>query len=194
MQFLNQSLGFFNKGCFEPIDRNFITESYQALKPIEEIQNKYNKHDNDSFLNELRDSMVALYLDYELINIQKHGLDAKKVQSNEFLEIKQVSFQSKTWSTTFNDTTKTTLAVGVWNNISNLLFIVYGNHPKIGLYLEQKVKECHNESRRSTQTIGISKLIKEFDFKMKPIDLKEQELINLFNLKFGHFSWENHLA
>ncbi|GAA9984718.1 hypothetical protein VN0998_01940 [Helicobacter pylori] len=194
MQFLNQSLGFFNKGHFEPIDRNFIAESYQALKPIEEIQNKYNKHDNDSFLNELRDSMVALYLDYELINIQKHGLDAKKVQSNEFLEIKQVSFQSKTWSTTFNDTTKTTLAVGVWNNISNLLFIVYGKHPKIGLYLEQKVKECHNESRRSTQTIGISKLIREFDFKMKPIDLKEQELINLFNLKFGHFSWENHLA
>ncbi len=29
---------------------------------------------------------------------------------------------------------------------------------------------------------------------MKPIDLKEQELINLFNLKLGHFSWENHLA
>ncbi|GAA9177309.1 hypothetical protein Taiwan44_04500 [Helicobacter pylori] len=38
MQFLNQSLGFFNKGHFEPIDRDFITESYQALKPIEEIQ------------------------------------------------------------------------------------------------------------------------------------------------------------
>lgn len=132
MQFLNQSLGFFNKGHFEPIDRNFITESYQALKPIEEIQNKYNKHDNDSFLNELRDSMVALYLDYELINIQKHGLDAKRSSSDEFLEIKQVSFQSQ--------------------------------------------------------------LIKEFDFKMKPIDLKEQELINLFNLKFGHFSWENYLA
>lgn len=29
---------------------------------------------------------------------------------------------------------------------------------------------------------------------MKPIDSKEQELINLFNLKFGYFSWENHLA
>lgn len=132
MQFLNQSLGFFNKGCFEPIDRNFITESYQALKPIEEIQNKYNKHDNDSFLNELRDSMVALYLDYDLINTQKHGLDAKRSSSDEFLEIKQVSFQSQ--------------------------------------------------------------LIKEFEFKMKPIDSKEQELINLFNFKFGHFSWENHLA
>ncbi len=64
----------------------------------------------------------------------------------------------------------------------------------MGLYLEQKVKEYHNESRRSTQTIGISKLIKEFGFKMKPIDLKEQELINLFNLKCGHFSWGNSLA
>lgn len=60
------------------------------------------------------------------------GLDAKRSSSDEFLEIKQVSFQSP--------------------------------------------------------------LIKEFEFKMKPIDLKEQELINLFNLKFGHFSWENHLA
>ncbi|WP_367711361.1 hypothetical protein [Helicobacter pylori] len=89
---------------------------------------------------------------------------------------------------------KTTLAVGVWNNISNLLFIVYEKHPEMGLYLEQKVKECRNESRRSTQTIGVSKLIKEFGFKIKPIDSKEQELINLFNLKFGHFSWENHLA
>ncbi|WP_033592387.1 hypothetical protein [Helicobacter pylori] len=60
------------------------------------------------------------------------GLDAKRSSSDEFLEIKQVSFQSQ--------------------------------------------------------------LIKEFDFKMKPIDLKEQELINLFNLKFGRFSWENCLA
>ncbi|GAA9599444.1 hypothetical protein UBN86_05880 [Helicobacter pylori] len=60
------------------------------------------------------------------------GLDAKRSSSDEFLEIKQVSFQSQ--------------------------------------------------------------LIKEFGFKMKPIDLKEQELINLFNLKFGHFSWENYLA
>ncbi|MCQ2687877.1 hypothetical protein JT130_02175 [Helicobacter pylori] len=76
--------------------------------------------------------MVALYLDYELINIQKHGLDAKRNSSDEFLEIKQVFFQSP--------------------------------------------------------------LIKEFKFKMKPIDSKEQELINLFNLKFGRFSWENYLA
>ncbi|GAA8480785.1 hypothetical protein KKKH37_07440 [Helicobacter pylori] len=60
------------------------------------------------------------------------GLDAKRSSSDEFLEIKQVSFQSP--------------------------------------------------------------LIKEFDFKMKPIDSKEQELINLFNLKFGRFSWENYLA
>ncbi len=50
----------------------------------------------------------------------------------------------------------------------------------MGLYLEQKVKERHNESRRSTQTIGISKLIKEFDFKMKPIDLKEQRAYQSF--------------
>ncbi|WQY70576.1 hypothetical protein E5L57_01310 [Helicobacter pylori] len=76
--------------------------------------------------------MVALYLDYDLINTQKHGLDAKRSSSDEFLEIKQVSFQSQ--------------------------------------------------------------LIKEFDFKIKPIDSKKQELINLFNLKFGHFSWENYLA
>ncbi|MCQ2679126.1 hypothetical protein JT068_01220 [Helicobacter pylori] len=60
------------------------------------------------------------------------GLDAKRNSSDEFLEIKQVFFQSP--------------------------------------------------------------LIKEFKFKMKPIDSKEQELINLFNLKFGRFSWENYLA
>nr|WP_033720624.1 hypothetical protein [Helicobacter pylori] len=60
------------------------------------------------------------------------GLNAKRSSNDEFLEIKQVSFQSQ--------------------------------------------------------------LIKEFGFKIKPIDSKKQELINLFNLKFGRFSWENYLA
>ncbi|MGL2332296.1 hypothetical protein ACOWK8_00895 [Helicobacter pylori] len=41
------------------------------------------------------------------------------------------------------------------------------------------------------QSLGF---FKEFEFKIKPIDSKEQELINLFNLKFGRFSWENYLA
>ncbi len=32
MQFLNQSLGFFNKGHFEPIDRNFIIRKLSGIK------------------------------------------------------------------------------------------------------------------------------------------------------------------
>lgn len=157
MNFLNQQLNIFEKGNFKEIDRDFITETTNAIIPIMNIQTKYNKKDNDSFFNELKDGMIAIYLGFDLINTEKHGLDAKKSDSNEFLEVKQVSFSSKSWSATFNDTTlekaeafkdvKTTLALGVWDGMADLLFIVYGKNPKIGDYLEQKVIECHQNKK-----------------------------------------------
>ncbi|OOC18597.1 hypothetical protein BV499_02120 [Helicobacter pylori] len=55
-------------------------------------------------------------------------------------------------------------------------------------------KSSNDEFLEIKQVSFQSQLIKKFDFKMKPIDLKKQELVNLFNLKFGRFSWENYLA
>ena len=198
MEFLNQKLEIFEKGKFERIDRNFITEAMQATQSIMEIQEKYNKKDNDSIFNELKDGVIGIYLGFELINIEKHGLDGKKDYIDEYLEVKQVSFHSKTWSATFNDTTidkanafkdiKTTLAVGVWDKISDLLFIVYGKSADIGYYLEEKVNECKKESRRSTQTIGIKQLVCNYGFKIKAIKDKNY-ITRLFRLKYPQKDW-----
>lgn len=199
MNWKNENLDIFNKGDFKPLDREFITESLNATIPIRNIQKKYNKLDNDTFFNEFKDGIVGAYLDYELINIEKHGLDAKKKYEKKWLEVKQVSFSSQSWSATFNDTTlekaeafkdiKTELAVGVWDGISELLFLVYGQHPNIGAYLEQKVIECRENSRRSTQTISVSKLVKEYGFKIKPINRNKGEISQLFRLKFCGQDW-----
>ncbi|WP_120944180.1 MULTISPECIES: hypothetical protein [Helicobacter] len=194
MSTVGSDSSLFDKGCFVPIDRSFVLQGYKALSKIADIQRQYNKLDNDSFLNELRDSMIALYLGYDCINTDKHGLDAKKAQGAEFLEIKQVSFSSQSWSATFNDTTlqkawvfkdhRTTLAVGVWESMAELLFIVYGRHKGIGEYLERKIVECKQAQRRSTQTISVLKLLKDYAFRIKPI-ADQQRCQNLLELKYG---------
>lgn len=198
MSWKNENLPIFNKGKFEPLNREFITESVKALSPIIDIQKKYNKWDNDTFFNELKDSIIGAYLDYGLINTEKHGLDAKKISEDKWLEVKQVSFSSKSWAATFNDTTlekaeafkdiKTELAVGVWDGISDILFLVYGKNFLIGEYLEKKIKN-RKSSSRSTQTISISSLVKKYNFKIKPINKSRQQVIQFFRMKFSGEDW-----
>ncbi len=73
-----------------------------------------------------------------LINIQKHGLDAKRSSSDEFLEIKQVSFQSKTWRAIFKlpHKQKSQISLVFGMNATNLEY----NIP-IHLYLAQEVRK-----------------------------------------------------
>lgn len=63
-----------------------------------------------------------------------------------------------------------------------------------GIFDLDDKRSSNDEFLEIKQVSFQSQLIKKFDFKMKPIDLKKQELVNLFNLKFGRFSWENYLA
>lgn len=200
MKFKNQNLDIFKKGSFEPINRQFIYEANLATRSIMEIQQRYQKLDNDSFFNELKDGMIGAYLGFELVNTHKHGLDAKKsICENIYLEVKQVSVSAETWAATFNDTTldkaeafmdeKTYLAVGVWAGISDLQFIVYGQHPAIGQYLYQKVLESKENRRRSTQTIGISKLVKDYGFKIYTPTKTSQQLASELALRFKKDWW-----
>lgn len=176
MGYKNEDLNIFNKGDYQPIDAEFLTESVIALEPLINIQTKYNKLDSDTFLNEIRDSFVARALDFDLINIEKHGFDAKSENSKRYLEVKQVSSSTKTWGGTFNDTNlekceafkdqKTYLAVAIWSGLADLEFIVYGQNYEIGEYLEERVRHVANTSTRSTQTIAVSKLLNDFGFKI----------------------------
>ncbi|QMT34210.1 hypothetical protein LNQ82_07195 [Conchiformibius steedae DSM 2580] len=197
--FENQELAIFNKGNFQPLNREFMTATHLALEPIVAIQKQYQKMDGDTFLNEFKDSVVAAHLDFDLVNIEKHGFDAKKsVENNIFLEIKQVSATSKTWQATFNDTNeekanafmdcKTFLAVGIWHGLSELQCIIYGQHPQIGEYLLKRVRAVQNSSTRSTQNIDVKKLVKDYGFRILPVR-DSDSVRQIFRLKFTGQDW-----
>jgi len=68
-------------------------------------------------------------------------------------------------------------AVGVWKGASDLQFIVYGQHKDLGEYLLQRVRAVANTSTRSTQNIGIEKMIKEYNFKVIAPPEKTKEFV-----------------
>lgn len=198
--FLDQDLAIFRRGSYQPIDRDFISEASQAILPLVTVQKKYGKLDNDSFFNELKDGMIGAYLGFDLVNTQKHGLDAKNSQTGCYLEVKQASFNTSSWGATFNDTTyekaqafkdrKMFLAVGVWAGISELLFIVHGQNPNIGDYLQSRVdffKE--GGSVRSTQSISVKRLVAEYGFLIYSPTKSRKELESIFRLKYKGADW-----
>ncbi|WP_338822373.1 hypothetical protein [Mycoplasmopsis felifaucium] len=188
------------KGNYKPINKNFLVEGHEVLEEVAKVQEKYNKSDTDTFINELRDSMAGHYLGYELVNTNKHGFDCKlSVNRDIFLEVKSASFSASTWSATFNDTTiekaqcfendKVYLCLAIWKNASNLLFVIYGKNPKIGQYLQEKVEKFLKGEGgvRSTQTISLSQLIFEYDFDIICINKSKEEVKSILQLKSKHF-------
>ena len=153
-------MNIFEKGDFQPISTNFRTEGILALQSLSDFQNKFEIYDTDTTINEIRDSIIANYLDFNLINKAKHGFDAKNSTENTFLEVKQCSVSSVRWGGTWNDTnrekakafsnSKLYTVVGVWQGASDLQFMVYGQHKKLGEYLLEKVINVENTSTRST--------------------------------------------
>ena len=172
---------------------------------VMELQEEYGKYDNDSFLNEMKDSMVGMYLGYDFVNTDKHGFDAKRknYEYDEWLEVKQVSFKSESWQATFNDTTiekaeafkdiKLNLAVGIWNKMMELMFIVYGKNYEIGEYLERMVIKCKEEQRRSTQTISVQSLIENYNFRIKPVNNSSKEVEELLKIRFKKYNWRDRI-
>jgi hypothetical protein len=190
------------KGDFKKIDEAFLTQSLNVFQDITKIQQKYNKLDTDTFINEVRDSMTAKYLKYTHINIAKHGLDARRQSKNsvlkfDYLEVKTASYDAESWQATFNDTTlekanlfkeqNIELALSVWRAASELLFIVYGENTGIGNFLEEKVKQFKKskETVRSTQSISISPLVLKYGFNVYSVNKTPDEIYNLFQIRSG---------
>ena len=61
MNFKNQALAIFNKGHFESINREFLTQTTSAIAPLLKIQEEFKKLDNDTFFNEYKDSLIAKF-------------------------------------------------------------------------------------------------------------------------------------
>ncbi len=187
------------KGNFKPIDNEFLLEGFLALEEVAKVQEKWQKGDTDSFIYEIRDSMVGHYLGYELINTDKHGFDCKLSQDKDvFLEVKAASYDAKTWAATFNDTTiekakyfqgdQVYLCLAVWKKASDLLFMVYGKNAKLGYFLEEKVKSFLKGEAgvRSTQTVSLGQLIFDYGFDIVCIKPKN-EVKTILKLKSKQF-------
>lgn len=196
----NENLALFEKGTFMPIDNQFMIEGHEVLQRVQEVQEKFHKEDTDTFINELRDSIAGYTLGFELVNIDKHGFDCKlSRKENCYLEVKSASFIAESWQATFNDTTlekaeafkdeKVYLALAIWKDASDLLFICYGQNPKIGEYLEEKVKWFKaGNTVRSTQSISLSNLVFNYGFKILAVNKSKEEVKCLLKLKNRAFN------
>ena len=78
------------------------------------------------------------------------------------------------------------LALAVWKDASDLLFICFGQNEKIGEWLEKKVKWFKTGNTvRSTQSISFSKLISDFGFKICTVDRSIEDVKKLITAKFA---------
>ena len=191
----DEALELFEKGTFMPIDNEFMIEGHEVLQKVKEVQEKFHKEDTDTFINELRDSMAGYTLGFELVNVDKHGFDCKLSETQDcYLEVKSASFIATSWQATFNDTTlekaesfkdkKVYLALAVWKDASDLLFICYGQNEKIGEFLEEKVKWFQGgHTVRSTQSISLSNLVFDYGFKILAVNKSKEEILSLLRLK-----------
>jgi hypothetical protein len=177
----------FDKGDYKPVPADFRTLGILSLQELSTFQKKFEMYDTDTTINSIRDAIVANYLGFDLLNFDKHGFDAKKSLKDEFLEIKQCSISSGRLGGTWNDTNEEKAsafsdkrlftAVAIWKGASDLQFIIYGQHKELGNYLLERVIAVQNSSTRSTQNVGIEKLIKTYNFKVVCPPDKEEDLI-----------------
>lgn len=194
-----RDLNLFNKGKFSKIDNEFISEGILALRELQKVQERFGKNDTDTFINELRDQIVGHTLGFNLVNVEKHGFDCKMADKKEvFLEVKAASYDSSIWNATFNDTTlekaecfkrkNLYLALAIWKDASDLLFICFGQNEEIGKWLEEKVKWFKGGNTvRSTQSISFSKLINEYGFKICTVDRSTEDVKELIIKKYKKF-------
>ncbi len=163
----------FEKGNYKTVPYEFRTFGIASLEELSKFQEKFEMYDTDTIINAIRDAIIANYLDFDLLNFDKHGFDAKKSKIEHFLEVKQCSVSSSEWNGVWNDTTEEKakafsednvfVAVVLWETAINLKFIVYGQNPRLGEDLLQKVKNKKPDSR-STQKFPVLQLITKYKF------------------------------
>lgn len=190
-----------HKGNFKEIDEVFLTRSLNVFQEVAKIQGEYNKLDTDTFINEVRDSIVAQNLFYSHVNTEKHGFDARRKSVHtgcdfDYLEVKAASFDAKSLQATFNDTNlekadlfkkkNVYLALSVWRAAADLLFIVYGQNEDIGNFLESKVQWFKaGNTVRSTQSITLSDLVCKYGFTIYTVCKSPDEVYQLLQARNG---------
>ena len=72
-------MDIFEKGNFQPLPTGFLAKGRAALEALSSFQTEFDIYDTDTTINAIRDGIIANYLDYDLLNMDKHGFDAKKL-------------------------------------------------------------------------------------------------------------------
>ena len=178
------------KGNYQPINLKKHKEIINAFEVLDNVIG--DKEDFDKFLSQIKDQQVSILLGFNLINESKHGLDAKS--DSKYLECKQTSVSAKQNSAVFNDTNidkayifkqeEVIIALSVSRRLASVAFVVYGSDPKIGSFLEKRIIEQTEKSMRRTQNITLSKLIKDYGFKIKLGDMNKDEVLDYLNTKY----------
>lgn len=186
----NQNLELFECGEFKETKELPMDEISELMSQLAILQKRCGKGDMNSFLNMYHDGVTGQMLGFNKVNTNVHGMDCK-ADMPIYLEVKSVSWNGGPMNNrfaAFNDIgpdkaeamkdKKVWLAVGVWFDINNLGFILWGQNKKIGEVLERKIKECKPGTRCSV-TIPLSSLITKYGFKIIAVSISKQEVVDL---------------
>ena len=172
-----------------------VNDGRNVLNMLSSYQKEHNVFDTDRCLNEIRDGIAAGLIGFDRDNIDKNGFDCAN-SKGELLEVKSVNCSSSSWGATFNDTTEKKallfkednvyLQVPLWVSAAEISCFLIGSNPEIGDFLLSKVK-YYNENRkniiRSVQILTITKLYKEFGFKIVSVDYTKEQVVELLKGK-----------
>ena len=151
--------------------------------------------DVDRGVNEMRDGIAGHLIGFDYVNNLKNGFDCAN-SNGEMFEVKSINVCAKDWGATFNDTNEEKalsfnsedvyLQAPVWIDAAKISFFMVGNNPEVGDYLLERVKNYNEKrsSRRSTQTLSVSKLYKDFGFKIVAVDETKEQVANRLKEKY----------
>lgn len=188
----NQNLGIFEHGEFKDVEGLPMDEISTCMNTLAKLQNRIGKLDMNSFMNMYHDGITGQMLGFDQVNVGKHGMDCKAGVPL-YLEVKSVSWNGGPLSqrfAAFNDIgsdkvesmkdKKVWLAVGVWFDINDLGFIIWGQNREIGNVLENKMNECKAGTRCSVN-ISLSSLITKYGFKIIAVSKNKEEVAEILS-------------
>lgn len=78
----------FEKGNYKTVPSEFRTFGIASLEELSKFQEKFEMFGTDKTINAIRDAIIANYLDFDLLNFDKHGFDAVQVICNLWFMVK----------------------------------------------------------------------------------------------------------
>lgn len=186
----------FDLNGFEKITKEQLEDGKKVLDMITWYQIKYNEPDTDRAINAIRDGIASSVIGFDLGNTAKNGFDCANSSNGHLLEVKAINYSAKSWGATFNDTTEKKaltftdknvyLQVPLWIEAGEISFFMIGNNSEVGNWLLEKVNH-YNKNRKSircTQTLPMTKLYKDFGFKIVAVSDTKDKVVKLLQDKY----------